>query len=118
MAVTNIVEIAKNIDESVIPEDLIIFCKEISFRYACAVSGAKCNTWFEAEIDGIDFDNRFGTYYTVHLKFGYEQISFWETVWVNKGEDGWYLINEDLFNNIDEFIDIKFNYQKTKIVVD
>ena len=118
MAVTNIVEIAKNIDESVIPEDLIIFCKEISFRYACAVSGAKCNTWFEAEIDGIDFDNRFGTYSTVHLKFGYEQISFWETVWVNKGEDGWYLINEDLFNNIDEFIDIKFNYQKTKIVVD
>ena len=29
-----------------------------------------------------------------------------------------YLINEDLFNSIDEFVDIKFNYQKVDIIND
>jgi hypothetical protein len=113
------VEITQGIDESTIPDDLIEFCRELSFKYACAVNnGMKCNMSFEAEIDGIDFDNRYGTYYTIHLKFSDEQYSFWEKVFANKGENGWYLINEDLFNNIDEFIDIKFNSQKVNIIND
>ena len=112
------VDITPEIDKNAIPDDLIMFCKEVSFRYACAFTGVRCNIWCEAEIDGIDFYNRYGTYYTVHLKFGDEEYSFWETVWMNKGENGWYLINEDLFNNIDEFVDIKFNYQKVDIIND
>ena len=113
------VKIAKNICEKTIPDDLIEFCKELSHWYACAVNnGIKCNMSYEAEIDGVDFDNRYGTYYTIHLMFSDEQYSFWETVFANKGENGWYLINEDLFNNINEFVDIKFNYQKVDIVND
>ena len=32
------VEIVQDIDKSVIPDDLIEFCREISFKYACAVN--------------------------------------------------------------------------------